>query len=150
MATRKGGPPRASRQAALTAMRRWIETNGRLPAWSDWEHTVDGRPSAKTINRRWGWDSFRAAAAGVPRRLLHELSVRARTGFTGHGWTRTGLPRPLMAEYVRGGSWPTAKHWETATAEHPSRRTYVRRFGSWDQAVDAAARELMRLAAPRG
>lgn len=73
-----------------------------------------------------------------------------RTGFTGHGWTRTGLLRPLMAEYVREGSWPTGKHWEAATAEHPSRRTYVRRFGSWDHAVDAAVCELRRLAALRG
>ena len=131
-------------------MRDWIEANGRVPAWSDWEHAIDGRPTAKTIDRRWGWEAFRASAAGVPRRRLHELTVRARAGFPGHGWTRAGLLRPLMAHYVREGRWPTGKHWEAATAEHPSRRTYVRRFGGWDQAVEAAARELRRLAAHRG
>lgn len=77
MATPNGGLPRASREAALAAMRQWIEANGRLPAWSEWEYAVDGRHSAKTIDRRWGWDSFRAAAAGVPRRRLHGLKVRA-------------------------------------------------------------------------
>ena len=77
MATPNGGLPRASREAARAAMRQWIEANGRLPAWSEWEYAVDGRHSAKTLDRRWGWDSFRAAAAGVPRRRLHGLKVRA-------------------------------------------------------------------------
>ena len=131
-------------------MQQWMADNGRIPMWSDWEHAGQGHPSAKTIDRRWGWEAFRAAAVGVPRGRLHELKVRARPGFPGHGWTRSGLLRPLMEHYIRQGRWPAGKHWEAAAVEHPSRRTYVRRFGSWEQAVAAAARELTRAATTAG
>ena len=128
-------------------MQQWIEANGRVPMWSDWEFAEDDHPCAKTIDRYWGWKAFRAAAVGVPARRLHKLTVRARPGFPGHGWTQSGLLRPLMEHYIRHGAWPVGKHWEAAAAEHPSRRTYVRHFGSWEQAVAAATRDLTRTAA---
>lgn len=127
-------------------MEQWIETHGRVPMWDDWEHATQGRPCAKTVERRWGWDAFRAEAVGVSRRKLSEVAARARPGFSGRGWPGATVLRPLIEHYAREGHWPGGNQWEAATAEHPSRRTYVRRFGSWQQAVDAAARELSRVA----
>ena len=36
------------------------------------------------------------------------------------------------------GRWPQPRAWETATKDHPTRRAYVRRFGSWAAAIEAA------------
>ena len=132
-----------SRSVALAQMQQWIDEHRRLPSWSDWEHAALDRPSAKTIARRWGWAAFRAAAVGVPFQQVDELKVRARpAAFAGYGWTRPGLLRALIEHRAREGAWPRAKQWEAASTDHPSRRTYARRFGSWRRAIDEAALEL--------
>lgn len=144
MTSRKGGPPRISRRAAIVAMQNWIDANGRIPVYSDWEIAGHGHPCAKTIDRHWGWDNFRAAVAGVSRRRLRELTLRGRPAYPLHGWPRSELLQALINHYVREGTWPTGHQWEAATSEHPSWRTYRRRFGSWQQAIAAAAREVAR------
>jgi hypothetical protein len=52
---------------------------------------------------------------------------------------RAELLSALRQAHVKLGRWPTAGEWELATAEHASRRTYVRWFGSWAPAIEAAA-----------
>ena len=125
-------------------MQQWIDENGRIPVYSDWELAGHGHPCAKTIDRHWGWDAFRAAAVGVSRSKLRELTLRGGPAYPLHGWPRSELLQALIDHYVREGTWPTGHLWEAAASDHPSWRTYRRRFGSWQQAIDAAAREVAR------
>ena len=144
MTTRKGGVPRITRRAALASMQQWIEIHGRIPVYSDWEIAGHGHPCAKTIDRHWGWDAFRATAVGVSKGRLRELTLHGRPAYPLPGWPRSELLQALIDHYLREGTWPTGHEWEAATLEHPSWRTYRRRFGTWQQAVDAAAREVAR------
>jgi hypothetical protein len=43
------------------------------------------------------------------------------------------------------GRWPGGREWERASAAHAARRTYVRRFGTWENACQAAARPQERV-----
>jgi hypothetical protein len=63
---------------------------------------------------------------------------------------RLELLRALRRAREELGRWPTAGKWDPATAEHPARRTYVRRFGSWSAAIEAAKRLGAGQLAPRG
>lgn len=57
---------------------------------------------------------------------------------------RGDLLGALIAHCDMWGSWPNGSDWERASPEHPPRRTYVRRFGSWLAAIEAAERERNR------
>lgn len=127
-----------SKEDAVAAIREWILERGRPPSWPEWER-AKGRPSAKTIQRRWGWHTLVGGVVAGP-----DLHRRPSAYWGGH-------QRPLLRAYPDGaiidalraahdelGRWPYATEWEQATPEHPSRRTVVRRFGSWSAAVTAA------------
>ena len=107
MTTRNGGPPRITRRAALAAMQQWIETHGRIPVYSDWEIAGHGHPCAKAIDRHWGWDAFRAAAVGVSKGRLRELTLHGRPAYPLPGWPRSELLQALIDHYVRECAWPT-------------------------------------------
>jgi hypothetical protein len=49
---------------AVEAARRWIAENGRYPQQQEWEHQAPGRPTTRTIKRRWGWEQLMREAAG--------------------------------------------------------------------------------------
>ncbi len=85
--------------------------------------------SARTIRRRWGWK-------GVLRQALEEREPNA--GKTGLGWSDREMLLALVYSYSQDGAWPTGASWSQATAEHPSSRTYARRFGTWLAAIEAA------------
>src|SRR3989440_9347306 len=49
---------RADYEQAVEAARRWIAEHGRYPQQQEWEHRAPGRPSTRTIKRRWAWESI--------------------------------------------------------------------------------------------
>jgi len=97
----------------------------------EWEHWAPGRPTTRTIKRRWGWDQLMTAAAGAGARIPKWETRRAH---------RLELLCTLRRTREELGRWPTAGEWELATTSHVSRRSYVRAFGSWRRACRTAAR----------
>ena len=55
---------RADYDQAVEAARRWIAEHERYPQQQEWEHWAPGRPTTRTIKRRWG---LGAADAGGGR-----------------------------------------------------------------------------------
>jgi hypothetical protein len=49
---------RADYEQALEAAQRWIAEHGRYPQQQEWEHRAPGRPTTRTIKRRWGWEEL--------------------------------------------------------------------------------------------
>jgi len=131
---------RVRRADVVAAMLAWFERHGRMPMWDDWQHAAPGRPCAKTVERRWGWERLRAQALGVSRQGIREMRARAHPDGLGSRWREQALIEALIHHRRDHGEWPSGNAWEAATATHPARRTYVRRFGSWDAAVAAAER----------
>jgi hypothetical protein len=121
----------ADYEQALDAVREWYEEHGRLPGPQEGEKSARGRPTTRTIRRRgWGWDQLMLEATGRDPSEVVEEEVRAY---------RRQLLLTLRA--ARDQLWrsPSGLEWETATADHAARRTYVRNFGSWEAACQAAA-----------
>ncbi|MBJ7597760.1 hypothetical protein [Candidatus Nephthysia bennettiae] len=116
---------------ALEAARRWIAEHGRYPQQQEWEHRAPGRPTTRTIKRRWGWDQLMTAAAGADARAPKLEARKAH---------RLELLLTLRRAREELGRWPTAGEWELATSDHASRRSFVRAFGSWRLACRTAAR----------
>jgi Homing endonuclease associated repeat len=116
---------------AVEAARRWIAEHGRYPQQQEWEHRALGRPTTRTIKRRWGWEQLMREAAGG-RARNPELETRRQR--------RLELLLTLRRAREELGRWPTAGEWEASTSEHVSRRSYVRAFGSWRRACWTAAR----------
>jgi hypothetical protein len=56
----------ADRDRTLAAMREWAAKHGQLPTRREWELATLGRPSTRTIDRRWGWQRLVATAGGPP------------------------------------------------------------------------------------
>jgi hypothetical protein len=96
-----------------------------------WEHQEPGRPTTRTIKRRWGWDQLMMAAAGAGALKAEREARRAR---------RLELLLPLRHAHDELGRWPTGHEWEFATETHAARRSYERTFGSWRRACQLAAR----------
>src|SRR2546428_7618870 len=124
---------RADYKEAVEAAQRWIAERGRYPQQQEWEHRAPGRPTTRTIKRRWGWDQLMTAAAGADARSPKLERRRQR---------RLELLLTLCKAREELGRWPTAGEWEASTSEHVSRRSYVRQFGTWRRACRTAARLL--------
>src|SRR5207245_5734302 len=122
---------RADYEQAVEAARRWIAEHGRYPQQQEWEHRAPGRPTTRTIKRRWGWEELMTAAAGAGARSPKLETRRQR---------RLELLLTLRKAREELGRWPTAGEWEFATSGHASRRSYTHQFGSWRRAYLAAAR----------
>src|SRR2546423_8033623 len=122
---------RADYEQVVEAARRWIAEHGRYPQQQEWEHRAPGRPTTRTIKRRWGWDQLMTAAAGADARNPKLETRRQR---------RLELLLTLRRAREELGRWPTAGEWEASTSEHVSQRSYIRQFGSWRRACRTAAR----------
>jgi hypothetical protein len=122
---------RADYEQALEAAQRWIAEHGRYPQQQEWEHRAPGRPTTRTIKRRWGWEELMRAAAGAGARAPKLETRRAY---------RLELLCALRRAREELDRWPTAGEWELATTSHVSRRSYARHFGSWRRACRMAAR----------
>lgn len=121
----------ADYEEAVEAARRWIVEHGRYPKQYEWEHQAPGRPTTRTIKRRWGWEELMRAAVGAGARSPKLEPRRQR---------RLELLLTLRRAREELGRWPEAWEWEFATETHASRRSYVRHFGSWRRACRMAAR----------
>jgi hypothetical protein len=121
----------ADRDRTLAAMREWAAKHGQLPTRREWELATPGRPSTRTIDRRWGWQKLVAEAGGPPLAQVRKAERQER---------RRQLLLALCEGASELGRWPTAGEWELATPAHASRRTYVRYFGSWEEACQAAGK----------
>lgn len=121
----------ADRAATVRAMQAWVAEYGRLPTRREWEAAAPGRPSTRTVDRRWGWQELIAEASG--RRLDQVLSERREA-------RRRQLLLALRAARAELGRWPTQSEWERGSPSHVTRRNYVRNFGSWEEACRAAVR----------
>jgi hypothetical protein len=120
----------ASRDQALSEVREFFASNGRLPSQREWAAATVSRPCARTIERRWGWRELLAEAVGISAEQIEVQPGRPR------------VDRDLMLEALRGartelGRWPIAEEW-LESGRRPSTRTFVRSFGSWDAACRAA------------
>src|SRR5437588_5034235 len=116
---------------AVEAARHWIAEHERYPQQQEWEHRAPGRPTTRTIKRRWGWEELMREAAGNGRLGPERDTRKVR---------RLELLCALRRAREELGRWPTAGEWEFATNEHVSRRSYTRQFGSWHRACLTAAR----------
>jgi hypothetical protein len=119
------------RAQALDALRQFHAEHGRLPRHREWEQAAPDKPCARTIERRWGWRALLAEAvdAEPDELVLWDEVIDERA------------PKMLAAlAEARGelGRWPIAEEWELS-GRKPSRRSYVRYFGSWEEACRAAA-----------
>src|SRR5438128_7610569 len=103
----------ADYEQAVEAGRRWIAQRGRYPQQQEWGHRAPGRPTTRTIKRRWGWEELMRAAAGDrgvgPKRETRKVR-------------RVELLCVLRRAREELGRWPSAGEWEFATREHVSRR----------------------------
>jgi hypothetical protein len=117
------------REDAVVAVRAWYAAHSRLPSYREWVKAAPGRPTSRTIARRWGWEELIAEALSVRVAAVPNTRREAR---------RMTLLRVLATVHEETGFWPTGKEWERAGCR-PSRRTYVRAFGSWQAACEAAA-----------
>jgi hypothetical protein len=116
------------REDAVAAVRAWHAEHGRPPSYREWVKAAPGRPTSRTIARRWGWESVVAEALDVAAADVPDQRREAR---------RMTLLVALATVHQETGFWPTGQEWDGAGGS-PSRRTYVRAFGSWAAACEAA------------
>ncbi len=153
-AAREGGPYRERRadyDQAVDAARRWIAEHGRYPQQQEWEHRAPGRPTTRTIKRRWGWVELMRAAAGAgarspelerrrQRRLELLLTLRRAHEELGR-WSRPASGRPRPASTSPGALTSGSSGAGEAPAEWRlglSRRKFPRLLSiKWDDRNDA-------------
>src|SRR2546423_14741876 len=105
---------RADYEQALEAARLWIAEHGRYPQQQEWEHRAPGRPTTRTIKRRWGWGELMMAAAGVDA-LRPQLEARKAH--------QVEMLLTLRRGRHELGRWPTGPEREVATDWHGPRRS---------------------------
>jgi hypothetical protein len=84
---------------AVEAARLWIAEHGRYPTPQEWEYQAPGRPTTRTIKRRWGWEQLMREAAGNAH-LGPEAGARKAH--------RLELLCTLRRAWEELGRWPTA------------------------------------------
>jgi hypothetical protein len=124
-------------EEAAKAVRAWFEESGRLPTWTEWEKASDGRPSARTIQRRWGWHELLADAIGGSTGGVRDV-MEWKAGYGGLHWSSSRILAALELAGRKG--WPpTWQEWEKADESgRPTAKTVSRRFGGWGAALALA------------
>jgi hypothetical protein len=119
----------ASYYETVMAARKWIAQHGHFPTQHEWERAALGRPSTRTIRRRWGWEELMADAAGG----LGPAAAAARA-------RRRELLMALRQAREQLGRWPKPSEWEVRGDGRVTRRSVERAFGTWERAIRAADR----------
>jgi SOS-response transcriptional repressor LexA len=123
---------------AVDAVREWLEEHGRPPTWSEWAKAAEGRPTSKTVQRRWGWHQLLAEATGVSPEQVREL-MEWRVGRQGAHRTQQRMLEMLKAAGAELGRSPAWAEWEQAGGQtRPPAKTVARRLGSWTRALEEA------------
>src|ERR1700736_972870 len=121
---------RADQEQAIEGVREWYAKHGRLPSRPEWEKAARGRPTTRTIERRWGWDTLMAKASGRRPAGLRQAALRER---------RRHLLLRLRAARDELGHWPASREWDRAGGDKLTSRSYARIFGSWGAGGPAQA-----------
>src|SRR6202011_5953971 len=100
---------RADQEQAIEAVREWYAQHGRLPRRPEWEKAARGRPTTRTIDRRWGWDKLLATASGRPPAQLRQAEFREH---------QRQLLLRLRAARDELGRWPASREWDRSAADH--------------------------------
>lgn len=93
-------------------------------------------PSARTYARRFGTWRKALESAGLKRDC--ESSVSRKPG-------KEAMIKMLQDKAKEIGHTPTHDDMKNRSEDMPSARTYIRHFGSWNNALEAAGLELNRI-----
>lgn len=113
--------------AIQTALQRWAKENGRPPTSRDWQSPdpTGHRPTTEYVRHACGsWAAAVSSAGLAPAR---------------RGWTKEQALTALRTWTLAHGRPPHRNDWRHAALEHPQAATVVQLFGSWKQALVAAA-----------
>lgn len=114
----------------ITAITNWNEKYGRPPKSAQWMVSTPHYPSVKTVIDIFGAWNNAIRAAGLPTR---------KWGGGQDRWTEREIIDALCAWAAEhDGQPPTYRDWQRTGLGHPSHRTVVNRFGSWNNALAQA------------
>lgn len=112
------------------AIRAWYDTYGAPPKAQNWNVGTPDHPGIKTIIDVFGSWNNAIKAAGLKTR---------RWGGSQEVWSDEQMIRALRTWATEhDGEPPTYKDWNRSAPGHPSHRAVVNRFGSWNNALEAA------------
>jgi len=134
-ATRRGNPPRWSREEVLAAVRKWVRLEGRAPTSSDW------RPVRFGGSERWEAEFPDWPPASMGRIVFggwNRLLEAAGVGVNHPSWEPEEILVALRAYAERFGKPPAKQELEWPPTGYPSARTVRRHFGSFTAGLRAA------------
>jgi hypothetical protein len=134
-ATRKGNPPRWSRDEMTAAVRKWARLEGKAPTLSDW------RPVRFGGSERWeaefpDWPP--ASVGGLMFGGWNRLLEAAGVDVNHPSWEPEGILAALRAYVDEFGKPPAKQELEWPPSGYPSSRTVRRHFGSFTAGLRAA------------
>ncbi len=140
-ATRRGNPPRWSKEEVVGAVRKWVRLEGRAPTTLDW------RPVRFGGAERWEADFPAWPPASVGHLMFggwNRLLEAAGVGVNHPSWKPEEILAALRAYAEHFGKPPAKQELEWPPTGYPSSRTVRRHFGSFTAGLRAAGLE------PRG
>jgi Homing endonuclease associated repeat len=140
-ATRRGNPPRWSKEEVVGAVRKWVRLEGRAPTTLDW------RPARFGGSERWEAEFPAWPPASVGHLMFggwSRLLEVAEVGVNHPSWNSEEILAALRAYAKQFGRPPAKQELEWPPAGYPSSRTVRRHFGSFTAGLRAAGLE------PRG
>jgi Homing endonuclease associated repeat/Recombinase zinc beta ribbon domain len=114
----------------IGSLQGWADVNGRSPRQEDWRSSGAGHPCTLTVRRKLGsWD-----------RALKRAGLQPAEQTPRHDpWKRAEVISALQAWARRHGRAPASTEWVHAQTKHPCADTVRKEFGSWEDALRAAA-----------
>jgi hypothetical protein len=134
-ATRRANPRRWTREEVMTAVRRWIDLEGRAPTTADW------RPRRHGGAERWDEEFGDWPPSSVGRIVFGgwgALLEAAGVGANKPSWESDSILAALRAYDEEFGRPPAKQELEWPPAGYPSARTVRRHFGSFTSGLRAA------------
>lgn len=117
----------------IDACHEWVSLYGQPPKASQWEGHGNRRfPCMTTVQAKFGtWSAMLAAAGYTPRDKKTATLV----------WTPDMILAACKGWAQQNGRPPAASDWRLVGSYHPSTKTVLRRFGSWNAMIAAAGFE---------